>query len=188
MTELTKSQPHAAPALIGVRFEPGGGIDRILGEVAQKLARGRFRVAGLIQTRGEVTAECSCREMRLHDLATGKVTIISEKRGPAARGCHLDWEALTGLARSLEEDLSPQTDVLIINRFGRSESEGRGFRGAIEKALELDVPVIVAFRAEYEDEWMAFQGGMAKPCAPDVDALVGEIEGPCAPVVDEKTA
>lgn len=188
MSKPSTTQPHAAPALIGVRFKPGGGIDRILGEVANKLARGGLRVAGLIQTRGEVTAECSCREMRLHDLATGKVTIISEKRGPAARGCHLDWEALTGLAQSLEEDLSPQTDVLIINRFGRSESEGRGFRNAIERALELEVPVIVAFRAEYENEWMDFQGGMAKPCDPDVELLVGEIQGPQMRLAGEKTA
>ena len=160
------------PALISVGFAPGTDIDVILAALGENLSERGLNVAGLIQKRGVAKPDCACREMHLCDLASGESHLISEARGPEAGGCHLDWQALTNLAQVLENDLSETTDVLIINRFGRSESEGRGFRGAIEKAMMLGIQVVVACRAEYAGQWYAFHGGMATECSPDVASLM----------------
>lgn len=160
------------PALISIGFGPGTDIDAILAALGENLSERGLNVAGLIQKRGEPKPDCACREMHLRDLASGKSYLISESRGPEASGCHLDWQALTNLAQALEKDLSETTDVLIINRFGRSESEGRGFRGAIEKAMMLGIQVVVACRDEYGAQWRAFHGGLATECSPDVLSLL----------------
>jgi len=160
------------PALISIGFGPGTDIDAILAALGENLSERGLNVAGLIQKRGAPKPDCACREMHLRDLASGKSYLISESRGPAASGCHLDWQALTNLAQAMEKDLSEATDVLIINRFGRSESEGRGFRGAIEKAMMLGIQVVVACRDEYAPQWRAFHGGLATECSPDVLSLL----------------
>lgn len=164
------------PVLVSVKFGAGSDIDNILGELANELARRGRKTAGMIQTRGEAKPNCSCREMHLVNLSTGTKHLISEARGPEARGCHLDWQALTDLAQSLEDYISGDTDVVIINRFGRSESEGRGFRGAIEKAIMLGVQVIVAYRDEYAREWTDFHEGLATECPPKFANLVALME------------
>ncbi len=153
--------PAAAFSLLGVEFAIGHDIDQTLDDVAKQLSAQGVRVAGYVQIRGVEIGECECRELYLRDLNTGEHHRISEERGPNAKGCHLDWQALTLLAQSLEQSLSDDTDLLIVNRFGHSESQGRGFRGAIEKAMMLGKSVIVAVRGEYLKDWDEFHGGMA---------------------------
>ncbi len=164
------------PQLIGVRIEGVSDIDTVLSDVAEKLKARGLKVAGLVQTRSWDSGDCGCKNMHLLDLNTGEPHLISEQRGPGARGCHLDWEALATLAQWLEQHVSEQTDILIINRFGRSECEGRGFRGVIEKAMLLGIPVIVAFREQYEDGWEAFHDGLARSSAPSVSAILDASE------------
>lgn len=176
MQHAFAEQMYHLPPIVGLRIEAGDGVDQLLAGVASDLVRLGVPVQGVIQTRGDAGGECACAEMYLHDLATGRVDVISEKRGSGAQGCQLDWEALTDIAGRLEADLTAETGVLIINRFGRSESEGRGFRRAIEKAIELGVTVIIAFRPEYEGAWEAFHGGLAVTCGSDR----GEIVSLCA--------
>lgn len=165
------------PEIISIKFSTGTDMDAILAQVANGLKSQGRKVMGMVQKRGEEKEGCVCREMHLTDLSTGLSRQISEARGPEARGCHLDWQAITEIAQILEENLDQHTDFLIINRFGRSESEGRGFRDVIEKALSLDIPVIVAYRAEYANEWASFHGGMAVECMPDAR----ELEALCSP-------
>jgi nucleoside-triphosphatase THEP1 len=164
-------------ALIGVNFERGTEIDDILRKVAENLRAKGLSVAGLLQLRGDGSSDCDCRMMCLEDLSTGIKHPISESRGPEAQGCHLDRQALVVLAQQVEQNLSGDTDILIINRFGQAESEGRGFRGAIEKALTLGVQVIIAYRAEYLREWQEFEGGLATQAVAEVDTILSLMAG-----------
>jgi uncharacterized protein DUF2478 len=167
-----------APPLVALRFTAGEAVDAALGRFADALrARGQ-RVAGHLQVRGsDLTGDCNCRDMHLRNLANGELVRISEDRGPESRGCHLDWQALTDLASALEASLTPgpdAPDVLIINRYGRSEAEGKGLRGAIEKGLEAGVQVFVAVREGYADSWAEFHAGFAVEAADlELDTLMG---------------
>jgi len=160
------------PTLIGVFFGRGVAIDEVLAEVAASLKARGIPVSGLVQVAGDPLGDCDCRQMRLRDLATGVAHAITEDRGPLATGCHLDRRALAHLAHKLEASLGPETGVLILNRFGQAESEGRGFRGPIERAMALGVPVIIAVRDEFEQEWAAFEGGFATNVKADADAII----------------
>ena len=164
-------QGGVAP-ILSVEFDSGCDVDAVLEQVAGALrARGR-RVAGLVQRRGRASGDCNCRDLDLLDLKTGRYHRISEDRGALAEGCHLDWQAIVQLAGELEQGLDAETDVLIINRFGRSESEGRGFRTAIERAIEMGIPVVVAVQQKYLDPWRVFHGGLARPVRPVVPEIL----------------
>jgi len=162
-------------ALVGILFERGTDIDKILGDVAKQLTDRGLAVSGLLQVRGTGASDCDCRSMCLQDLSTGFMHPISENRGPRAVGCHLDRQALMTVAQDMELNLNGKTDILIINRFGQAEAEGRGFRGAIEKALMLGVQVLIAYRDEYQKEWLEFEGGMAISADPVADDIIAQL-------------
>lgn len=146
--------------LAGIRFDDGD-IDQFLAEIAQTLAARGLRVRGALQTREAVSGECHCADMDLTTLHSGQMFRISQPLGNGSRGCRLHPGALADCAAFIEAELHDGADLLILNRFGRGESEGRGFRELIGAAIALDVPVLTAVRPTYAESWDAFGGGMA---------------------------
>lgn len=110
--------------------------------------------------------------MVLEDLSTGQIVAISEDRGPEARGCRLDPAALERLFGAAAAGLDAGADLLVVNRFGKREAEGRGFRGAIEAAVTTGVPVLVAVSAANLDCWNAFTGALDERLEPNVVAAI----------------
>lgn len=53
-----------------------------------------------------------------------------------AKGCRLDPRALAALSGSLLGELDAGTQLLVLNRFGKGESEGHGFRAVIEQVFQ----------------------------------------------------
>lgn len=144
--------------------------DQTLQHIASQMRDEQLRVLGHIQIKSSPLGACNCREMHLVDLSSGAHIRISENRGPEARGCHLDWAALSEAAQNIDTGLSLAPDILIVNRFGRAEAEGKGMRTAIEKALSLGIPVIVGVRPDYAEVWQAFHGGLARTVSFDQGA------------------
>lgn len=173
---MAPTQPRTNK-LVSVEFRDGFDIDSVLNNVAAALAADGVRVAGLVQQGGATPGGAPDRTLALRDLATGDHHRITEERGAAALGCRLDWQAITELAQRIETGLDDAPDVLIVNRFGRAESEGRGFRGAIEKALAQGACVIVAVRDEYKVPWQAFHAGLAVSAAPEAADILAHVSG-----------
>ncbi|MFN3281225.1 MAG: DUF2478 domain-containing protein [Tabrizicola sp.] len=156
--------------------EQRSGVDRILSEVADRLATEGWRLAGAVQENPEVPGR-RC-DMDLILLGNGARFRISESRGVLARGCRLDpagLEAAAGaIASTLETDLP---DLVIINKFGKSELAGRGFRPIIARALELDLPVIVGLNSANRDGFEAFAQGLATPLPARIDPVLAWCQG-----------
>ena len=147
-------------SLAAVRFE-NEDIDLFLSETARMLSEGGFCLRGALQTRGPRSGACHCADMDLTTLGSGRVFRISQPLGNGARGCRLHPGALAECSSFIERELEEGADLLILNRFGRGESEGRGFRDLIGKAIVLDVPVLLAVRPTYEDAWAEFGAGQS---------------------------
>lgn len=120
-----------------------------------------YRLSGLVQTNVARTGRCRC-DMILRDLASGRELGISQDLGDGARGCRLDHGALETAAGWVEASISPDIDVLLLNKFGRREAEGAGLRGAIVAAVGLDIPVIVGLAPENREAWDMFCGGVGE--------------------------
>ncbi len=99
--------------------------------------------------------------MDLTTLGSSRVFRISQPLGNGLAGCRLHPGALAQCSSFIEAELEEGADLLILNRFGRGESEGRGFRELISRAIELDVPVLIAVRPTYEEAWAEFGAGLS---------------------------
>ena len=60
-----------------------------------------------------------------------------------------------------------------LNRFGKGESEGQGFRAVIEDACMRGIPVLTAVREAYVEAWEAFAGDLGLLLPPDRAAVTG---------------
>ncbi len=141
--------------LAAIQFETGD-IDGLLSDISQTLGRQGLIVRGALQTRGPEIGECHCADMDLTTIGSTRVFRISQPLGNGSHGCRLHPGALAECSAFLADELSQGADLLILNRFGRGESDGRGFRDLISVALGLGVPILTAVRPTYVEQWAEF--------------------------------
>lgn len=164
---------------------PGrGDTDLVLARLVARLSARGFHLVGTVQTNAEQPANGQC-DMDIRVLPTGPVIRISQDLGPAARGCRLDPVALETAVGLTESRLSCDVDALIVNKFGKHEAEGRGFRGTIAEALGRGLPVLVGLNELNQDAFHAFSGREATELPPEVDALEAWL---CTAIAGRRTA
>jgi len=145
--------------LAAIRFEEGFAIDALLTDLAASLVTSGWRVAGAVQRRVETAEDCGCADLEVQGLRSGQVFRISQTLGPGSQGCRLDPGGLACCAQMLLDEIAAGVDFLILNRFGKAEAEGRGFREVIGVALSAGIPVLTAVRPRHLAGWNAFTGG-----------------------------
>ncbi len=156
---------------------PGrGATDLILHRLASQLAARGLRCCGTVQINSERADSGPC-DMDVQVLPTGPVLRISQDLGPSARGCRLDPAALETAVGLVSASLADGADLLIVNKFGKHEAEGRGFRTVIAEALALGIPVIVGVNGFNLPAFEAFAGECAIRLAPDGKALAAWVAG-----------
>lgn len=143
--------------LAAILFECGD-IDGMLSEVADLLTQQGLNVRGVLQSRVDASGECHCVDMDLTSISSNRVFRISQPLGNGSQGCRLHPGALAECSSFLAGELTQGADLLMLNRFGRGESEGRGFRDVIAFAIAQGVPVLTALRPAYIAQWREFSG------------------------------
>lgn len=150
---------------------PGRGAnDSFLAAVTARLQLLDLRLAGTVQSNIERAGRAKC-DMDIMVLPQGPVLRISEDRGDLARGCRLDAgvleEAVAGVARTL-----PRAELLIVNKFGKQEAEGRGMTPLIAEALGSGIPVLLGVNGLNLDAFRAFAGGYETALTADADEVL----------------
>ncbi len=162
--------------LAAIRFEKEGNIDALLNDVITALCMRGLSLTGVVQTRGTVHGACHCADMDLVSLSNGQVFRISQPLGEGARGCRLNPEGLAYCSAALACELANAPDLLILNRFGKGEAEGRGFRDLMSQAMLAGIPVLTAVRETYAAEWQEFSGDMGYDLSPDFATVMGWVD------------
>lgn len=167
--------------------ERGEG-DRLLARVTQRLMAAGVVLGGVVQVNTETDPDRPCL-MDLRVLGDARVIRISQDLGRHARGCRLDaagLEEAVGLVAARLHSAPPQ--LLILNKFGKQEAEGRGFRPVIAQALALGVPVLTSVSDKNRNSFEQFAEGAATPLALHEDAVLhwcfmhlGSASGAAAP-------
>lgn len=156
--------------LAAIRFKPEDGIDALLERVVRHLQAEGVKVSGYLQ-RESLDPNSCCNISHLEDVSDGTWHRISQALGSGSRGCRLDPRALADVSGLLLARLEADTEFLVLNRFGKGESEGQGFRAVIERAFDLGIPVLTAVRETYADAWDAFTDGSATLLPADAPAI-----------------
>jgi molybdate transport system ATP-binding protein len=153
------------PVLGAIHYERGFAIDGLLLAIWAQLRGAGVRLGGLLQESVGERGTCAA-SVQAVDLRSGRTFSIWEPRGACACGCRLDERGLLDAEPNLMSAVAERVDLLVINRFGRAESLGRGLLGVFGLALEAGVPVLTAVRSPYQEAWRGFHGGLAEqlPC------------------------
>ncbi len=153
-----------------VTLKGRGRIDLLLADVVERLEARGLALAGTVQTNIERDDRPLC-DMDLRLLPDGPTVRISIDRGAEARGCRLDAGALEQSVLWVDETLE-KAELLVINKFGKQEAEGKGLAGSIADALERGLPVLVGVNGLNLPAFLEFSDGMAQELTPDADHIV----------------
>jgi nucleoside-triphosphatase THEP1 len=140
--------------------------DAVLREFAADLNARGVRTVGMVQA-----GQCADSSLSAVLVHTGEKLLLAQDFDPAARGCRLDLGRLQNTAARVANALESGADLLIINRFGKRESAGQGLAYLIERALDADIPVVIAVSAHRFADWIKFAGGMSVKLRCDRHAL-----------------
>lgn len=177
-THMSDDPTSLAPMqLTYVMTTERGATDRLLTALAEQLASKGIRTAGIVQTNTECYDNKLC-DMDVRVLPEGETIRISQSLGEGARGCRLNPDALeraVGLVTS-SLSLSPAPQVLLVNKFGKHEADGRGMRPIIAEALAMGVPVVCGVNRMNVEAFQNFAEGLCEEASPDLDALVAWVE------------
>ncbi len=154
-----------------------GALDPLLHEVAGAAAARGLRLAGIVQVNSDRPGCARC-DMDAVVLPDGPVIRISQALGAQARGCRLDAEGLETAVAAAEARLAQGVDLLIVNKFGKQEAAGRGFRPVIAAALEAGADVLVGVNEMNLPALETFTGGAAEALDPDPATLLDWIGSP----------
>ena len=152
-----------------------GEVNRLLEELANRALAAGLRVVGAVQVDVPRADGDKC-DMDLRLLPDGPVMRISQDLGPGASGCTLNPHALEDAVAQVAARLAQGADLLIVNKFGKHEAEGRGFREAIGAALGEGVPVLIGANQANLAAYDAFTDGLSTPLPADLAALLAWLD------------
>jgi len=173
MTNLNIDQQkdnEVIPLIGGIKWRDGVDVDLIIGAVVDDLTKRGVRVAGVIQRSGRADP-ILCQGVNVEFIGSDELLSISQELGPDATGCSLDPNRLAHVAGLLSETLEKDTDLLVINRFGKSEASGGGLIDCANQAVLAGIPVLMAVGWKYQAKWNAYHGGLGLELEPEQAAI-----------------
>lgn len=172
------SQP--ASRLAAIVFAPDEAPDEAVASFVAELRADGLRVAGFLQTFVDGPRDGD-RDALLQDIESGERLPIMQDLGPAAEGCRIDPDAMARAAAMLARGVETTPDLVVVNRFGRLESEGEGLLAEIGRAAADGRPLLICVPLRYRDAWNAFAAGVDTKLPASREAIATWWREVCAP-------
>ncbi|MCF6231899.1 MAG: DUF2478 domain-containing protein [Rhodobacteraceae bacterium] len=153
-----------------VMTQTRGTTDVLLTQFSQMMIERGNRLVGVAQTNTECADQTLC-DMDVLVLPDGPTIRISQSLGKGAKGCRLDPAALEQAVALVSAGLDGDPQLLVVNKFGKHEAEGRGFRPVIGEALSRGVPVLAGVNSINEAAFVEFTEGLGQRLDGTTEAL-----------------
>ncbi len=140
--------------------------DAVLRGFADELNARGFRAVGMVQA-----GQCADSSLSAVLVHSGEKLLLAQDFDPSAQGCRLDMHRLEDAGARIAGAVEAGADLMIINRFGKRERDGKGLAYLIDRALDADIPMVIAVSSERFADWIRFAGGMSVKLACDRHAL-----------------
>src|SRR5262249_14927167 len=140
--------------------------DAVLRDFAADLSARGCRAVGMVQA-----GECADSSLSAILLHSGEKLALAQDFDPAASGCRLDVGRLQNAGARVADALEAGADLLIVNRFGKRERDGKGLGYLIARAHDADIPVVIAVSSHRFADWIKFAGDTSVKLACNRDAL-----------------
>ena len=159
------------PKIAYTMTEGKGALDRLLADFADRLQARGLRACGIVQINTDCDTGDRC-DMDVQVLPDGVRIRISQNLGRGSTGCRLDPAALESAVAAVAKTMEQDFDIFILNKFGKQEADGRGFRDLIATALDRGAAVIAGTNGLNTERFESFSGGLAQRVDPELDALM----------------
>jgi nucleoside-triphosphatase THEP1 len=160
-----------APGLAAIHYQRDFDINAVLRTVVKRLRARGATVGGVLQE-AEFQPNGCCACLNIVDIRTGKAERITQDRGRESRGCKLDPRGLAAISHCITDAIESDVDLVIINKFGRAESEGDGLLSCIADAVSVGVPILTTVREPYVAAWKHYNGGLAIELPPKSEVVL----------------
>jgi hypothetical protein len=144
--------------LAALVYEIDDDPDEVLRAFSADISGRGFRAVGLVQLGHRYADQPKLSAMLLH---SGETIDLFQDLGRGATGCRLDVGQLLEAGAIVARTIDEGADIVIVNRFGKQEREGKGLSYLIERALSADVPVVIAVSSDRFADWIKFADGMS---------------------------
>lgn len=164
------------PHLAIVVYEPGSAADRQLAVAVSDCRSRGVKVTGLVQHND---GECALPGfgMALEDVASRRRFAITQPGARKDQGCVLDMGGLAEAAMMLEIGRHRDSDLVVVNKFGRQEILGRGLRNEMAALVAEGIPVLTSVRRDFLAGFGSFAGDAWTEVKPEADAVMGWLAG-----------
>ncbi|NDW44589.1 DUF2478 domain-containing protein [Ruegeria sp. PrR005] len=159
-------------AIASVSATGRGATDHLLKSVVARLKEEGCRVLGTLRLvePSEAAGHCGCNLWLLPD---GPLVRITQDLGAGSTSCRMDAGAMEDAVGQATARLATQgADLVVLNKFGLSEAEGRGFRAMIAEALACGVPVLIGVSETHRGAFERFAGGLDESLPPEEGAIL----------------
>lgn len=168
---LPAEHTAAGPSQIAVVVYDDGLVrDALITRCATDLAASGYRLGGIVQSNAHRPGRRRC-DMYVKDLLGGDEIKISFDRGNEARGCRLDPDAFARIDGWIERAVLEHVELLVINKFGKEEANGRGLRAVLAEALIAEIPLLIGISPQNLSDFLTFVGDSATRLGPDIEAM-----------------
>ncbi|MDO5666384.1 MAG: DUF2478 domain-containing protein [Alcaligenaceae bacterium] len=157
------------PLAVIVFEDDGDEAVMTLWEAVEELQKRGLKVGGLLNKKdnnGGYIGEIIC------SISDDREYTILVNRGAGASGCRLDSVALAESSAVPREALDQGIDVLVINKFGIAEAEGRGLLAEMTRAASEGVPVLTTVHNKYADAWRSYSDELGVELFPMVEEVM----------------
>lgn len=155
-----------------VVYKPGANDVGFLANFATKHKEQDVKVAGLVQGAVHDT-DGTFLGIDAVDVTTGARSPI--KRVPRydhnKKACALDASVLVGTSGVMRDAIQAGADLIVFDKFGVEEQNGRGLSDEIFMAISDGIPLLISVPEPALEIWTDRTGGMGSLLPADVDAL-----------------
>lgn len=142
--------------------------DEVLLSFCAALKGEGFRPVGLVQHGHCQGDQSDLSALLIH---TSEKIRLFQDLGACSAGCRLDVGQLITAGSRVVTAIDHGADLVVINRFGKLEREGKGLSFLIELAMNASIPAVIAVPANRFPDWVKYSEGMSVKLSCDQASL-----------------
>lgn len=152
-TDTTSPVAEKIAALVG----DGAATQALLAAIVADWRAAGARIAGVLaETHGLPDRVCGAGFLR--DVGSGTPYRIYTDAPESRASCHLDAAGVASACAAVLGQI-PQSDLVVLNKFGKLEAMGQGLAPAFAAAVAARKPLLTTISENHVEAWRAFASG-----------------------------
>lgn len=158
---MRQALPESLAPFAAAVYPSKKGDRRALARFVESLKKSKVRVGGILQEKVSL-GDGGMGRVEAINIATGQRNSINKPKSETLgnRDCTLDVSALAATTAILRTAIEDRVDLIIVEKFGDEEREGKGLTDEILQGITAGIPLLIAVPETNLSVWTERSGGM----------------------------